>query len=302
PETLRAIADKATAPDPAQRFADASDMLAELDAFMVGERAAAKGEAPARLLVGWLGEVWQEQRDEAGTSGELDEVGDHLVSFLDDGELDIVGTGTARSMLATAAEPEPAPTPSPTPAEPPKAAPGPAAPVKNAPTWWVPVAVVAVAGAVIAVFATEADTRPPPAPAVTPAIATTPPPKPPPAPQPKAPPVTEEVRPTPPPAPPPHAAPKAVVAKTRHVATPPPVDHPAAPAQQTFSLMVNTSPWSNFTIDGDPTKHTTIETVQLPAGPHRFHFWNEAAGMQRDVTIDVPAPDGKWVGSLTTSP
>ena len=107
---LVAIIDRATAPRPDDRYPDARSMLAELDAYIVGQRAAHKGESPARQLAAWLEEVWVgDHEDRAGTSGELE--GNHLVSYLDDGSLDVMGTGTAHSMLATAAEDEAAASP-----------------------------------------------------------------------------------------------------------------------------------------------------------------------------------------------
>ncbi|MFN0248007.1 MAG: serine/threonine-protein kinase [Kofleriaceae bacterium] len=106
PPSLVAIVDKATAATPSDRHTDARALLAELDEFLVGERAAKKVDAPARQLAAWLDRVWGTHRDEdAGTSGELPaHEGSEFVSFLDDGALDIAGTGTQRSMLATAAE------------------------------------------------------------------------------------------------------------------------------------------------------------------------------------------------------
>ena len=61
---LRAIADRATALDPEARYPDARAMLEELDAFIVGERAANKCEAPTRLLAAWLTDVWKEERED----------------------------------------------------------------------------------------------------------------------------------------------------------------------------------------------------------------------------------------------
>ena len=99
---LREIADKATAADRTARYADARAMLDELDAFIVGERAANRSEAPAHRLADWLAATFAGDRDEAA----LDDAtgGSHLVSFLDDGGLDAMGTGTERSMAATAGD------------------------------------------------------------------------------------------------------------------------------------------------------------------------------------------------------
>jgi serine/threonine protein kinase len=106
PPALVAIVDKATATAPADRHTDARALLAELDEFLVGERAAKKVDAPARQLAAWLDRVWGTHRDDdAGTSGDIPaHEGSEFVSFLDDGGIDVAGTGTQRSMLATAAE------------------------------------------------------------------------------------------------------------------------------------------------------------------------------------------------------
>ena len=77
-------------------------MLAALDDFIVAERAANKADAPARQLAAWLDEVWGAEREDRSADGDVE--GDHLVSFLDDGAIDVLGTGTQRSMAATATE------------------------------------------------------------------------------------------------------------------------------------------------------------------------------------------------------
>ncbi len=103
PPAIVEIVDRATAALPDDRYIDARALLAELDDFLVGERAAKKADAPARQLAAWLDKVWGDERDDqASTSGEI--VPDHMVSFLDDGALEALGTGTQRSMLATAGE------------------------------------------------------------------------------------------------------------------------------------------------------------------------------------------------------
>jgi hypothetical protein len=64
--------------------------------------------------------------------------------------------------------------------------------------------------------------------------------------------------------------------------------------------MINVQPWAYFTVDGDPTQHNTPTRIQLSAGPHKIHFWNDVTGAQKDVIIDVPAHnDFKWVGKLS---
>ncbi|MGE5181647.1 MAG: serine/threonine-protein kinase, partial [Acidobacteriota bacterium] len=191
---LRAICERATAPDRADRYADAREMLEALDELIVAERAGNKEErrAPARLLAAWLEDAWGSQRaqDDAATSGEID--GEHLVSFMDDGELGIIGTGTVRSMAATASEVVERPaaeTPSPAPA------PAPAAPPKRRLGWWLAGAAVAIGGAAVAATmalggsSTSTTTSPvavvpPPSPSPSPS----PPPPPPPSPSPSPPP------------------------------------------------------------------------------------------------------------------
>jgi hypothetical protein len=102
PAALVAIIDRATAVAAGDRYPDARSMLEELDSFIVGERAARKAESPARQLAAWLAGVWEGARDDVETDATID--GDHLVSFLDDGALDVIGTGTVRSLAATAAD------------------------------------------------------------------------------------------------------------------------------------------------------------------------------------------------------
>jgi hypothetical protein len=103
-ELLKAIVDRATAVAADDRYPDARSMLAELDTFIVGERAARKAESPARQLAAWLDEVWAGARDDRDPTGDGEVEGNHLVSFLDDGALDVIGTGTQRSFAATAAD------------------------------------------------------------------------------------------------------------------------------------------------------------------------------------------------------
>jgi serine/threonine protein kinase len=107
PEALVAIIDRATAALPADRYPDARSMLEELDSFIVGQRAAHRAESPARQLATWLAGVWEGARDDVETSASI--AGDHLVSFLDDGAHDVLGTGTIRSLAATAADATPPP-------------------------------------------------------------------------------------------------------------------------------------------------------------------------------------------------
>src|SRR5262249_14133277 len=102
PAALVAIIDRATATAPADRYPDARSMLEALDAFIVADRAARKAESPARQLALWLAAAWEGARDDAETDAAIQ--AEHLVSFLDDGAIDVIGTGTVRSMAATAAD------------------------------------------------------------------------------------------------------------------------------------------------------------------------------------------------------
>ena len=102
PQALIAIIDRATAAAPDDRYPDARSMLEELDSFIVGQRAAHKAESPARQLAAWLAGVWEGARDDVESDATIQ--AEHLVSFLDDGAFDVLGTGTVRSLVATVAE------------------------------------------------------------------------------------------------------------------------------------------------------------------------------------------------------
>ncbi len=106
---LRAIVERASDLDKTKRYPDARSMLEEIDAFIVTARATTKAESPARQLATWLTDVWADTRDDEGAMDAQIDAG-ALVSFLDDGPLDIIGTGTELSALATqadASEPKP---------------------------------------------------------------------------------------------------------------------------------------------------------------------------------------------------
>jgi serine/threonine-protein kinase len=100
---LREIVERATAIDRADRYPDARSMLEELDTFLVAERAAKKSDAPSRQLGAWLTDVWKDTKDDESALDSQIEAG-VLVSFVDDGPIDVVGTGTQLSALATAAD------------------------------------------------------------------------------------------------------------------------------------------------------------------------------------------------------
>jgi serine/threonine protein kinase len=100
---LREIIERATASDRADRYPDARSMLEDLDTFLVAERAAKKSDAPSRQLGAWLTDVWKDTKDDESALDSQIEAG-VLVSFVDDGPIDVVGTGTQLSALATAAD------------------------------------------------------------------------------------------------------------------------------------------------------------------------------------------------------
>jgi serine/threonine-protein kinase len=277
PPALVAIVDRATSPAAEARFADARAMLQALDDFSVAERAANKGDAPARQLAAWLDEVWGTERDDDSIDGEVK--GNHLVSFLDDGALDVIGTGTERSMAATAAGDD-VPLPLPEVQDPP---PPPPAKMPRQARIALGVFAIIVAIGALGIYALEGsgtETRPDAAVvAVTPERPVDAGPMP----------VAEVPIDAPVDAPvvidagikvrtPPKQAPDAGVAQV----VPP-------PAVVKRKVTINATPWANFTVDGDPTSHETIKTIQLAPGPHTIHFDNPVLGIKRDVVIEVPA-------------
>jgi hypothetical protein len=299
---LREIVDKATAAAPGDRYADARAMAEALDGFIVAERAANKGEGPARQLATWLASVWGDEREEGAIEEAIE--GAHLVSFLDDGALDVIGTGTQRSLVATAAEEAP---PAPEPPAPSGAAlsknkqswlepvaPAPAARKKR---WWLAPATIGMpAVAAIVAVAMAAASKPdqaaavidqtraappvdatqgtPPADATqgTPPIETT------------QPPAVETKKTTTP------VEAKRPVAK-KHVVEKAPA--PAVPVTA-HRVDIGAQPyWSYFTVDGDPAQHTTGDALQLAPGAHTLHFTgNPHYPADKTITIHVPDADG----------
>jgi serine/threonine protein kinase len=129
-EALVEIVQRATAATAADRYPDARSMLEALDAFIVADRAAHKAESPARQLALWLSVVWDGAREDAESDAAID--AEHLVSFLDDGAVDLAGTGTMRSLALTAADGEGEGDPPGGPATGPATAPTSAAPASGA--------------------------------------------------------------------------------------------------------------------------------------------------------------------------
>ncbi|HEY3806845.1 MAG TPA: serine/threonine-protein kinase [Kofleriaceae bacterium] len=266
PAALAAIADHATSIDPAERYADARAMLAALDTFIVGERAAHAADSPSRQLADWLAAMWRDARDDVATDDAIE--GSQLVSFLDDGALDVIGTGTVRSMAATIGDDEPAK---------PEPAPAPKRSRKRE---------LAIAGGAVAAIAAFAivelggkahDSAAVVAPVEPPTHVA-------PAPMP-APPPPAVVQPPPPPAkiePPP--VPK--LAKRKLAPTPTPTPTPTLALHK---VMVNAVPWAFFTVDDTAEQLQTMATIRLAAGPHVLHFSHNA--MHRDLAIQVPDDD-----------
>jgi tRNA A-37 threonylcarbamoyl transferase component Bud32 len=352
PAGLVAIIDRATAADPAARFPDARAMLAALDGFIVAERAAHPGEPPARRLAAWLAEAWAGAREEEAAAEVAAIERPELLSMFDD-----AGTGTERSLAATAtsdpaasaAAAAAAAAPMATPgSESPAAAPAaPAAMTAAAPAAraaGAPVAPAAGSGSSAASISSESPVSPvarrrllmvlplvgvlvigalaiglvlgrgsagssgpdprdaaasaaPAVPVVTLAADAA-------APNADAAVVADAasavalaVDSAVPPA-------DAAVALPRpwsaaDVARPPaprapdagttPADAAASAARALRKVRVNARPWATFTVDGGAAQYETISTIELAPGPHRLHFSNPQLGVERDVTIDVPA-------------
>ena len=322
---LKAVCEKATAAAAADRYADAREMLDVLDEFIVGERAAGKEErrSPARQIGAWLEDVWKNERekeDAAAASGEI--VADHLVSFMDDGELDVMGTGTARSLAATASEvvpaaaPQPAAAPAATTDQPAassdnklaaSAGETPGAKKRGNKAWWIAgaAAVAAAAAGAVAVVTTSGTTAPPAAAAsAEPPVSVRPVEAPPAAEH-----VTNNVRngsaDPPPLSPPPDASAVHVgsgsakphnASVAKHPQTPQKTSVPAPPVAL-YKVTLNIAPWAYATIDGDPTPHQTPASLELSAGIHKVHFVNPEIHQQKDITIDVPDHNGfTWAG------
>ena len=266
---LVTIVDRATALDRDQRYPDARAMLETLDGYIVGERAANKSDAPARRLAAWLAEIWNEDREEFAIDEAIE--GSQLVSFLDDGALDVIGTGTERSMQATAADDEVAPVIAPV-----------VAPIARPRRWIVPVAALGLA--LVAGGIAVKTLRSSPAVVVERDAA-----------------VAMIV-----PADAARAIDAAIVVMIDAPSSPDanqlgerpkhpklPVITLVAPPQITHSVVVNAKPWAYFTIDDNPKRYETPDTVHLGVGAHVIHFSNGDA--RRDTAVTVPDSDALTV-------
>jgi serine/threonine protein kinase len=292
---LRAIIERATASSKDERYPDARMMLAELDEFIVGERAAKKADAPARQLAAWLAHIWEGETDDVSVS-DVDIQAEHMMSFLDDGLFDVVGTGTQRSLAMTAAEePAPAPPPAVEVQRAPSVADVPApAPVAKNKTLWIVLAALAVAAAAIVIVMSM---QKPAERVVEPRVAAVA----------DAQDVIVESDPidafiaTPPVdagvADAPRAKPHNTVVRVRPDArvVSPPV------AAQKYKVVINTLPkWSYFTVDGDSTKYQTLDPIMLTPGPHKIHFsGNEHFPADQTETINVPERDFRTTVKLS---
>jgi eukaryotic-like serine/threonine-protein kinase len=332
PAALVAIVSRATATAPGDRYPDARTMLEELDTYIVGERARHKAESPARQLAAWLTGVWDSAREEVEIDAAIE--ADHMVSFLDDGAFDVIGTGTVRSLAATAADEAPidmqASVPAPPPATTParrtrlsssnaamisgsiQSAPAPRTRRRIAPIAGIVLGLGAIA--VLVALGPGAGDRPPPStssaaiapstaePPIAPSPTTAPPT---PAPSTATPPAPPPSRPAQPPAPPP-ARPTGATRPNRAIAQPGAIRPSREPSNAgsarstatptgsaapvaTCRVRINLTPWAYYTVDHDPTRHETPGTIELTPGPHRLHVWNPELGIERDITINVPA-------------
>ncbi|MEZ4400689.1 MAG: protein kinase [Kofleriaceae bacterium] len=302
PAPLMAIIGRATAATPATRYPDCGAMLAALDGYMVATRATTAGDPPAQQLAGWMAATWGPAAgDDDAAPAALEEPAAPLVSFLDDGEL---GTGTARSMLAT----EDAPVaPTAEASAPPPGSPAAAAltdragvaaePARPPPSRRAALVVGALAVGGMAVggwvvlgagrraapvrsdAAAPLDASPPDAPPLDDAPLDAAPLDAAPldGPPPDAAPLDARPRdPTPPPPPAPRdAGPRPLDAST--------------PAPATRRVRVNARPWATVYVDGSADGHDTIATFALTPGRHRLRFVNPPLGVDREVDIVVPA-------------
>ena len=271
PEALAAIIRRTTAVDPADRYASAREMADALDAYIVAERARDPGPPPAARLRAWLRGRWGETTDEAdGDAAEVAAPG-RVVTFLDDGADQI---RTQRSMAETVGEAAPPP---------PRVEPPPPAPASSR-RWLAPaLGAIGLAAGLVAIWRPWASDDAAPA-----------------APAPAAPPVAVaprsiEVSPEPAPPPPSQPTPESIAKPAPPRKTPKPeVRSPkpsppptAAVARRTFTI--GARPWANVRIDNDPTEHETPVTLELTVGPHKVTFTNPTLGVDRTVTVTVPA-------------
>ena len=107
PGPLGRIVARATAVDLGERFAGARDMQLALDGYLVAARAAAGGAPPSHALAEWLRVHAIE--DQGPAERDIEVPAGSVVTFLDDGEEEILGqagTSTMRSVAETMVESE----------------------------------------------------------------------------------------------------------------------------------------------------------------------------------------------------
>ena len=277
PPELAAIIERATARDPADRYATARAFAEALDSFIVSERARDVGPAPGKRLASWLESRWEGGRDEP--AGELAPLPGGFVTFLDDGAEGVRGSHTQRSAAETADAPPPVPAP----LEPAATRPHPVAPPRSRHTLALVIALAGLAGLALLVWSfagasgrvqgprdaapdgralvVEADARPDAAPDAS---------------------AIDAMR-------------DASVIDVRPVirtdATRVRPDAPAgeaAPPVVLRPIPIGAKPWAYFTVDTDPTRHETPTTLRLAVGAHRVTFSNPELGVSRTVTVVVP--------------
>jgi hypothetical protein len=112
PDALRRIVARATAADPAARFASARAMQLALDEYLVAARAAASSAPPGHLLAAWIAERFPlgprvTGREIAVPEVAIDAPAGRVVTFLDDGAGSVLGDpdqAAVRSLAETVAE------------------------------------------------------------------------------------------------------------------------------------------------------------------------------------------------------
>jgi eukaryotic-like serine/threonine-protein kinase len=288
---LQAIIDRATAINKDDRYPDARMMLAELDEFILAERAAKKADAPARQLAAWLAVTWEGETDDV-TVSDVDIQAEHMMSFLDDGVFDVVGTGTQRSLAMTAAE-EPALPPAEAPRAPshtdPSVEPLRVEPRRRSRLPWILLGAVTIAAVTTVVAMTMQKPEQQPERVVDPPVATL-------TPDAKEnvvePAVVDAIV-----VAPIDAAPADARVKPHNVPVRPRPDARVAvtpPAVKKYKVVINTVPkWSYFTVDNDPTKYQSFEPLMLTPGSHTIHFTgNEHFPADKTIKITVPEQDG----------
>jgi hypothetical protein len=313
PTELNAIVTRATCPDPGHRFDSARDMLEALDHYLVNARSQAKLPAPRIMLAAWIATKWP-QRADVNDAMAMQPVG--MVTFLDDGIANVVGTGTQRSMAMTIDEPIPedgadalaSSTEQREPIEQPAEVSASQTQSKSIKSINVPSAarfggraiIGILTGAVIVAVASVVITKrfaEKPASGVNavPINPITPTPL---APQPTAqltkPPSAEIAATTEKPLVPTMAAPEPKPKATprfagKSLGPTPSRDNPSAKAAIILiPVTVGSRPWANVTIDGSAKSYETPATMQLPPGPHRFTFRNPQLSITKEVTLQVP--------------